>query len=400
MLLRIVSLIFPLVILPAVYIFFCYSKSWTQKLSLRLLTFMPSVLLLAYFFVVFRTDDMMAAHQARVGTFAILFFAVTAPAMLFTILDVLGCWTHGVVRRVVRIVALTVALTAFLILGFGYVEGRHHYRVHEQTFTFSNLPKEFDGYRIAQFSDLHIGTFADGHREDVSKIVRLINAQRCNAILFCGDLVNFESHELDGYDSLLSSLHTPDGVFAVTGNHDYPTYIRRRDFDRKADMARLRRLERSFGWKLLLNENVVLHRGKDSLALIGVENDGNPPFPSLGDLPKATEGLKNVMRVKKEKSVGQEDHTFSVLMSHDPTHWHRRVVPDTRIDLTLSGHTHAAQFKVFGWSPVEYVYKEWSGSYTDGAQLLNVSEGIGQILFPFRFGAWPEVNIITLRRRV
>lgn len=400
MLLRIVSLILPLVILPAVYIFFRYSKSWTRRLPLRLLTFLPSVLLLGYFFVVFSTDDMMASHQARVGTFAIVFFSVTAPAMLFTILDLLGCWTHGTARRVVRIVALTVALTAFLILGFGYVEGRHHYRVHEQTFTFENLPKEFDGYRIAQFSDLHIGTFADGNRDDVEEIVRLINAQHCNAILFCGDLVNFESHELDGYDSLLSSLHAPDGVFAVAGNHDYPTYIRRRDFDRKADRARLCKLEREFGWKLLLNENVVLRRGKDSLAFIGVENDGNPPFPSLGDLPKATKGLKNVMRNKKREGVGQENHTFSVLMSHDPTHWHRRVVPDTRIDLTLSGHTHAGQFKVLGWSPVEYVYKEWSGSYTDGAQLLNVSEGIGQILFPFRFGAWPEVNVITLRRRV
>lgn len=153
---------------------------------------------------------------------------------------------------------------------------------------------------------------------------------------------------------------------------------------RKADVKDLQRRERSFGWNLLINNHDIIHRKKDSIAIIGVENDGRPPFPSLGDLPKATKGIGK--------------GTFSILLSHDPTHWRREVLPKTDIQLTLSGHTHAGQFKVFGWSPVAFVYDEWSGAYSEGKQILNVSDGIGAVMFPFRFGAWPEVNVITLKK--
>ena len=137
------------------------------------------------------------------------------------------------------------------------------------------------------------------------------------------------------------------------------------------------------GWKFMKNKHDILHRGNDSIAVIGVENDGNPPFPQYADLPKASAGTEGM---------------FRILLSHDPTHWRRNIIPQTNIQLTLSGHTHAGQFKVFGWSPVSYVYREWSGAYTEGNQILNVSDGIGAVMFPFRFGAWPEVNVITLRR--
>ena len=118
--------------------------------------------------------------------------------------------------------------------------------------------------------------------------------------------------------------------------------------------------------------------------MIGVENMGKPPFPSYGNLSKAMNGLS--------------DSCFSVLITHDPSHWRSEVIRKTYIQLTLSGHTHAGQFKVFGWSPVASIYKEWSGAYCEGSQILNVSEGIGSVLFPFRFGAWPEINVITLRK--
>ena len=155
--------------------------------------------------------------------------------------------------------------------------------------------------------------------------------------------------------------------------------------EREADVEEIHRKERSYGWNLLLNENRVIRHGRDSIAIVGVENDGLPPWPSLGDLPKATEGLRK--------------GTFCVLLSHDPTHWRRSVVPDTDIQLTLSGHTHAGQFKVMGWSPVSLKYDEWSGAYCEGTQILNISDGIGAVLFPFRFGAWPEINVITLKKR-
>jgi predicted MPP superfamily phosphohydrolase len=231
----------------------------------------------------------------------------------------------------------------------------------------------------------------------VETIVDLINSQKCDAIVFTGDLVNYQARETDGYRRNLSKLQAPDGVFAIMGNHDYSMYIKTLTPEMvRADIAELQRRERSYGWQLLLNENRVLHRGNDSIAIIGVENDGEFPFPSLGDLPKACKGLQGVMRNKNAKTPA--GHTFSILLTHDPTHWRRNVLPETRIDLSLAGHTHAGQFKVFGWSPVALRYKEWSGIYTECSQVLNVNEGIGGVMFPFRFGAWPELTVITLRK--
>ena len=135
---------------------------------------------------------------------------------------------------------------------------------------------------------------------------------------------------------------------------------------------------------LLMNENRIIHNGCDSIALIGVENDGLPPFPERGDLMKAQKGLP--------------DGIFKILMSHDPTHWHRKVLPDTDIDLTLSGHTHAMQLKIGNFSPSMFVYPEWGGLYTDGARLLYVSTGTGGNI-AFRWGAWPEIDVITLKKR-
>lgn len=329
-----------------------------------------------------------------------LFLFLCVPKALFMILDAIGHAVNFLVTRgakksekegdcifvrASRIAGMTLALLAAALLAFGYFEGRRHYVVKRSTFYFSDLPPRFDGYRIAQFSDLHVGTFRDGHEKDVRQIVDLINAQGCDAVAFVGDMVNHQSAELDGFRDALGRLHARDGVFAVMGNHDYSMYIPYpAEKDRKADVQALQDRLRSFGWHLLLNEHHIVRRGADSLVIAGVENDGLPPFPSLGDLPKTLKGV--------------QPGCFTVLLSHDPTHWRRAVFSKTSVQLTLSGHTHAGQFKLFGWSPVACVYDEWSGAYTRGSQILNVSDGVGAVLFPFRLGAWPEINVITLRR--
>ena len=138
------------------------------------------------------------------------------------------------------------------------------------------------------------------------------------------------------------------------------------------------------GWQLLLNENRLIVRGNDSIAIIGVENDGKPPFPAMGDLPRATSGT---------------DRLFKLLLSHDPSHWRRKVLPDTDIQLTLSGHTHAMQFRLGGFSPSAWIYPEWGGLYTENGRGLYVNMGIGSVMIPYRFGAWPEISVITLRKK-
>ena len=377
-----------------------YARRWTNKRWLRLLWFAPSLLIAISAGIIIGSNDMKPEHQAWVSSFMFFFLACCAPKALFMLWDGLGHAINWMVSRgaknreeegdcifvrIFRIIGMALAIFTLALLSFGYFVGRHYYVIHRQTFYFPDLPKRFEGYRIAQFSDMHIGTLRDGHEEDAKKIVELINAQHCDAILFTGDLVNHQSIELDGFQRDLSKLSAPDGVYAVMGNHDYSMYIKYpSEKEREADVEELHRRIRSYGWTLLLNEHRVLRRGTDSLIIAGVENDGLPPWPALGDLPKTMKGLKR--------------SCFTVLMSHDPTHWRRAILPRTSIQLTLSGHTHAGQFKVFGWSPVSYVYREWSGAYAEGNQVLNVSDGIGAVMFPFRFGAWPEVNVITLRR--
>lgn len=400
MLLRILILICALLSLPDLYIYYMYARRWTNKRWLRLLWFAPSLLIAISAGIIIGSNDMKPEHQAWVSIFMFFFLACCAPKALFMLWDGLGHAINWMVSRgaknreeegdcifvrIFRIIGMALAIFTLALLSFGYFVGRHYYVIHRQTFYFPDLPKRFEGYRIAQFSDMHIGTLRDGHEEDAKKIVELINAQHCDAILFTGDLVNHQSIELDGFQRDLSKLSAPDGVYAVMGNHDYSMYIKYpSEKEREADVEELHRRIRSYGWTLLLNEHRVLRRGTDSLIIAGVENDGLPPWPALGDLPKTMKGLKR--------------SCFTVLMSHDSTHWRRAILPRTSIQLTLSGHTHAGQFKVFGWSPVSYVYREWSGAYAEGNQVLNVSDGIGAVMFPFRFGAWPEVNVITLRR--
>lgn len=425
MLSRVLLVLFILLIVPDIYIYYVYVRKWTKTWWKRLLYFVPSALLLTYLLVVLSHDDLRAEHQPMVGTLMIVFLTLTAPKMLFTLFDAAGMGASRLtarlkadrtyteealaakeqrskeVRRYIRLFAMAFGLCASLIVLYGYFWGRNHYQVNEQSIYFEELPDSFDGYRILHFSDLHIGTFADGHERDVTTIVDLINRQKCDMVVFTGDIVNYESAELKGYDKVLGKLKATDGVYSVMGNHDYDMYLRwGSEEEKQRDIERIKSKERSYGWRLLQNDNVVLRRGNDSIALIGSENDGLPPWPALGDLHKATKGLAGIEQAKETGAENDKPgpHTFSILLTHDPTHWRRNVIPETNIDLTLSGHTHAGQFKLFGWSPIQHKYDEWSGVYTEGYQVLNVNDGIGNILLPFRFGAWPELDIITLRK--
>ena len=292
------------------------------------------------------------------------------------------------------IIGIIIVLLLILV-GVGYFYGSRHFVVREETIEFQDLPDEFDGYRICQFSDFHAMAFHRGHEEDVQKVVDLINAQHCDLIVFTGDLVTIQANELDGFMDQLSQLSAPDGVMSIMGNHDYGMYQRRfTKAQRRNDIKNLYRRQHDMGWQLLLNEHTTIHRGEDSLVIIGVENDGTPPhFPRFADLKKAMHGI--------------DEGAFQIMLSHDPTHWRRSIIPETDVQLTLSGHTHAGQFRLFGWSPVKMVYKEWLGLYQntksdasgrDVVQWLHISEGVGCVPIPFRIGAWPEICVLTLRK--
>ncbi|MBO4232463.1 MAG: metallophosphoesterase, partial [Bacteroidales bacterium] len=247
--------------------------------------------------------------------------------------------------------------------------------------TFDNLSVEFEGYRIAQISDLHVGSYGE-NPGFLKKVVQCVNAEQTDLIVFTGDIINLNADEIKPFKSVLSGLHAKDGVMAVLGNHDYSLYgMRKRPTNLREMVGQVVQAERQMGWDVLLNEHRIIARSGAQMAVIGVEDIGKPPFPKLGDLQAAMAGLS--------------DTTFKILLSHDPSHWRMEVLPETDIPLMLAGHTHAAQFKIGSWAPVRWMYKEWSGEYVEGKQRLYVSEGVGGSL-PFRFGATPEIVVFTL----
>jgi uncharacterized protein len=271
-----------------------------------------------------------------------------------------------------------------LIYGFS---NKYNYKVKRVKLKYSNLPTSFKGIKIAQISDIHCGSFTD--KEAVQRGVQKVLALNPDLILFTGDLVNNTADEMSDYMDVFSRLKAPMGVYSILGNHDYGDYVNWADLHaKKKNLDTLKEVHQQLGWRLLLDEHVVLKRENEQVALIGIQNwSALKRFPRYGNLAKAYQGAETI--------------PFKILMSHDPTHWDAEVRPKfPDIDLMLSGHTHGMQFGVeipwIRWSPVQYVYKQWMGLYEEGAQKLYVNRGYGFIGYPGRVGILPEITLIEL----
>lgn len=281
---------------------------------------------------------------------------------------------------------LSLILPPVLLL-YGVLVERNCYRVRTVEIASETLPAAFDGYTLVQLSDIHARSFRYRVRS-LERAVDKVNALGADLIVFTGDLVTIGPVELLKTAPALSRLHAPDGVLSVLGNHDYCPYMpgarRRANLD---SLSLVEDRERAMGWDLLLNENRIIARGGDTLAVVGVENiSASPAFPSTGDLAKAMAGTEGAWRI---------------LLSHDPTHWERDVVGKEDIPLTLSGHTHAAQVSLFGlWTPSSLIYLHNHGLYKEQGQYLYVNIGLGETIFPARFCAVPEITRIVLRRKM
>lgn len=272
-----------------------------------------------------------------------------------------------------------------LLYGFS---NKYNYQIKKVKLSFDNLPPAFKGLRIIHISDIHSGSFTD--KAEVMKGVQKILNQKADIILFTGDLVNNQSDEMDDYKDVFNKLQAPMGVFSTLGNHDYGDYTSwpKNGITKEQNLENLKKTHAEMGWRLLMNEHVVLERGGESIALLGVENwSSKARFPKHGRMDLA--------------HPGTEKYPFKILMSHDPSHWESEVQPKyPDIDLVLSGHTHGMQFGVeipgFKWSPVQYMYKQWDGLYEKDKQKLYVNPGFGFIGYPGRVGILPEITVIEL----
>lgn len=274
-----------------------------------------------------------------------------------------------------------------LLFLYGRTAGINHIKVNETEIRSARLPEAFDGYRIAQISDLHLSSFRN--REKVlEEFVLRINGLGADMIVFTGDLVTSLTKELYGFEDILSKLDAPDGVHSILGNHDYNGYSDLKGAARVAAVKELVAAEEEMGWDILMNENREIERGEGdsaaSVVLAGIENSSaSDRFISRGDLDAAMEGV---------------DGRYCILLSHDPSYWDEvlKRYPDT--DLTLSGHTHATQLSLLGFSPSRYFYKRYRGLYSEGGRQLYVNIGLGETGIRARIGTTPEVTLLTLRR--
>lgn len=355
-----------LAFLPDFWLWHIGVSEW--PLLLALLWWVPSLLL-----VLAEVGLQMGFFHklsVRVLFTTILFSAF--PKVVFILFDAFLPWFF----------ALIPALGVMGWFAFGFIEGWKRLELKHITFTSPDLPPYFDGYRLVQITDFHLGSFPPGN-DFVQKVVDATNNEEPDMILFTGDLVNNQASEVEPYLDTLGQLHAPDGIYSIWGNHDYCEYGNNHSIGAlKRNRRMLYGYQESLGWHQLMNEHHVVSHGKASIAVIGVENPGQPPFTNRSNLKKAMKGLNPDM--------------FKILLSHDPHHWRREVV-GKKIQLTLAGHTHAGQLKIGKWTPARMAFKEWGGAYRIGEQMLYVSSGIGGS-FPFRLGAWPELTVITLKR--
>lgn len=305
--------------------------------------------------------------------------------------------TYSVERRkFISQVGLIAAAIPFAGILHGLTFGKFKYTVRRETLHFPDLPDAFDGFTITQVSDIHVGSFDPAtDRAEIEHAISMINEQKSDLLLFTGDLVNNRAEEMKPWMDVFSKMHAPYGKYSVFGNHDYGDYVSwdedpKQDVIKKAaNLERLKLVHKELGFRLMLNENTTIEKNGQKLWLLGVENWGTGGFVKHGDLDRA------LAQVPLDG--------FKILMSHDPSHWDTVVRHKfEHIHLTLSGHTHGAQFGVeipgIKWSPIKYRYPYWAGLYKEGKRYIYVNRGFGFLALPARVGIWPEITVLTLKK--
>ena len=323
-------------------------------------------------------------YSDAVRAYSWLIFLFELPKSVLALLAVIGRYVLGIATPVADGIALGAACAVALFFAILIFFVTRNLKVNTLDLSFENLPATFEGLRICQLTDFHLGSFGRKSRY-VQRVIDTTATFQPDLILFTGDLVNFETDEAVPYKGLLSRLSAPLGVFSIRGNHDYLLHGHHNEQQRRQDMDRLSELETSLGWRLLRNEHELLRRGGESLAVVGVDNISANPFfnKAGGDFAQAIKGLSRKM--------------FKILLSHDPSHWRKEVVPEGSVALTLSGHTHGLRYKMAGRHVSHWHLPESAGTYTEKNQVLHVSKGLGSA-FAFRMGGCPNIDLITLHR--
>lgn len=322
-----------------------------------------------------------------IARFAIPFFLIVGfvivPLLLFLL-----CRKFLPNKRYGTVLGILLAAIEISLVGYGMTAGFRPLEVRNVEFASKDLPAAFDGYRIVQFSDVHLGTMTGSRQEMVQQLIDSINGQAPDMIVFTGDMQNIQPEELIPPMMFMRQLYARDGVYAVLGNHDYDVYQACSDAEKKTNCQLTKDIIGKMGFDLLLNEHRIIHRDSDSIVVAGMENWGKAErAPKEGDVKKTLTHPSPLT-----------SHLYTIMLQHDPTCWREKILPECNAQLTLSGHTHGGQFSLFGWSPVALTYDEWQGMTYEGDRALYVSTGAGSLI-PFRLNQPREIVVITLRKK-
>ncbi|PTL34212.1 serine/threonine protein phosphatase [Prevotella sp. oral taxon 376] len=387
----IARIIFPIIlaiILPEIYFDIYYlRRRYKYRFWRRLLWLLPGILMLVYSVALATIRNFVPDDLKLLNMYLALVGLLVGPKAVFALFSFLGrLWckmTHSR-HNWGNLIGFFACLFGVYVFVYGYTAGFRKLDVNHVDLEFADLPDGFDGYRVVQFSDAHVGTFTGKRKKILLRAVDSINAQKADAIVFTGDIQNIQPSELYPLRGILSSLKAKDGVYSVLGNHDYSAYIKADSAVKVFNEQEIISLERGFGWNLLLNEHRVLYRGKDSLVIAGEENEGVAPHPDKADLRKTLSSVAG--------------GAFVVMLQHDPSAWRRTILPESTVQLTLSGHTHGGQLSLFGFRPTMLMMSEDKGLYEQSGRYLYVNAGLGGVV-PFRFGMPSEITVITLHKK-
>ena len=386
-----------LLVLPYLYIdlkYFRQKKVWWK----RVLLYLPCVAMVAYAVYLAMERDFIPGNDRIfiLYGFLLLLGVVVIPMWIFILCSLLGRGCSKLVRKFKRpeqllkpaknygnLTGIASIPLIWLMVGWGSSFGFNKFEVNHIEYASSDIPKAFDGYKIVLFSDAHVGSYQKRNSDVLRQAIDSINAQKPDMIVFTGDLQNIQPSELYPHREVLGSLQAKDGIYSVLGNHDYASYLGCDEAVKAANDKEIISLQRQMEWTVLLNEHRTIQRDTSSFILAGMENDGDGKrFPQKGDIAKTLDGVA--------------DGKFILMLEHDPSAWRRKIIPDGRAQLTLSGHTHAMQFNILGWCPMSLTGKEFWGWYEEGHQKLFVTAGLGGLI-PFRLGATGEIVVLTLR---
>ena len=386
-----------LLVLPYLYIdlkYFRQKKVWWK----RVLLYLPCVAMVAYASYLAMERDFIPGNDRIfiLYGFLLLLGVVVIPLWIFIICSLLGRGCSKLVRKFKspeqllkpaknygNLTGIASIPLIWLMVGWGSSLGFNKFEVNHIEYASSDIPKAFDGYKIVLFSDAHVGSYQKRNSDVLRQAIDSINAQKPDMIVFTGDLQNIQPSELYPHREVLGSLQAKDGIYSVLGNHDYASYLGCDEAVKAANDKEIISLQRQMGWTVLLNEHRTIQRDTSSFILAGMENDGDGKrFPQKGDIAKTLDGVA--------------DGKFILMLEHDPSAWRRKIIPDGRAQLTLSGHTHAMQFNILGWCPMSLTGKEFWGWYEEDHQKLFVTAGLGGLI-PFRLGATGEIVVLTLR---